>query len=131
MPFQALQTTTRMVAASAALLCLVLPAAASESLFITCDNGLRCVRAPCPSWDTVALPSGKRFARTAMDFGGLSEQDKAQLHEGDRLYHGKLVLAGTVSREAGGDLKTSRATIRGSRIVRAATAGESALCRQR
>ncbi len=90
-------------------------------LFVACDNGLRCVREPCPSRDIVLLPSGERLEKTSPDLSGLSPEDEARLREADGLYHGSIVLEGTV---AGGAVVATR-------VVRDAAAEEAALCRQR
>ena len=94
-------------------------AAASETLFITCDNGLRCVRAPCPSRDTVLLPSGKRLAKVAPRLGNLTIEDQRRLQENDGLYHGNIVL--------GGEFENGE--IVAKRIVRDAKSEEINLCR--
>ena len=44
-------------------------AARAESQFVSCDNGIRCVVAPCPSRDPVELGPGKRVAMIAPDSG--------------------------------------------------------------
>jgi hypothetical protein len=108
------------VAALAAATC---PAGA-QALFVTCDNGLRCVRTPCPSKDVVLVPSGKRFARTEPDLSGLPPADAARRDLSDGLYYGRLVLSGTV--EDGPPVQ-----IVARKVLRRATARESALCRRR
>lgn len=98
-------------------------AAAEEVTFVTCDNGLRCIRAPCPARDVVLLPSGRRLARTEPDLSGLNPADRKRLAEGDGLYYGTVVLSGTI--EGGSQ---TRVIARG--IVRPATAAEASLCRR-
>ena len=104
-------------------------AQAAEVTFVTCDNGLRCFRPPCPSRDTVLLPSGRRLARTEPDLSRLTEAQRQQLlvgsaGRGSTLYEGTTVLAGTLD-------EGPSARVVASRIVRAATQAESALCRRR
>ena len=98
-------------------------AGSAEDLFVSCDNGIRCIRAPCPSRDVVLLPSGKRYARTGLRFEGLSEVDKKRLAGSSGLYDGTVVLGGTI--EEGPPVN-----VVARRIVRATTPGESTLCRR-
>lgn len=102
---------------------------AAEVEFVTCDNGLRCFRPPCPSRDTVLLPSGRRLARTEPDLSRLTEAQRRQLllgssGQGSALYEGTTVLAGSL--EEGPPIR-----LVASRIVRSATKAESQLCRRR
>jgi hypothetical protein len=113
----------RSLLAVAALAAATLPAGA-QALFVTCDNGLRCVRAPCPSKDVVLVPSGKRFARTEPDLSGLPPADAARRDLSDGLYYGRLVLTGTVT-------EGPPVQILASKVLRRATAHEAALCRRR
>jgi hypothetical protein len=99
-----------------------LPAVA-EALFVSCDNGRRCARAPCPSRDVVLLPSGKRYALTAPRLEDVSPADLRRLEQGHGLYEGTIVLGGIV--EDGPPVR-----IVARRVVRAATAREAALCRR-
>lgn len=94
-----------------------------EALFVTCDNGLRCIKAPCPARDVVALPSGKRYTRTGPKLR-LSAADGERLAAGDGLYSGTIVLGGAI--EEGPPV-----VIVATRVVRPATAQEAALCRRR
>lgn len=109
---------------------LLAPVAQSAEVeFVTCDNGLRCFKAPCPARDTVLLPSGQRLARTTPDLSRLGEAQRKQLalgntDHGSALYAGTMVLAGTLE-------EGPPARLVASRIVRAATKAESALCRRR
>lgn len=99
-------------------------AGAAEVSFVTCDNGLRCFRPPCPAQDVVLLPSGRRLARTGPDLAGLSSAERKRLLESDGLYYGTMVLAGTV--EQGPATKVVARS-----IVRPATRAEADLCRRR
>ncbi|HEV2513453.1 hypothetical protein [Bosea sp. (in: a-proteobacteria)] len=109
---------------------LLAPTAQSAEVeFVTCDNGLRCFRPPCPSRDSVLLPSHRRLARTAPDLSRLGEAQHKQLllgntGQGSALYAGTVVLAGTL--EEGPPTR-----LVASRIVRPATKAESQLCRRR
>jgi hypothetical protein len=108
-----------------ALLAMGLSTAASaEDLFVVCDNGLRCVRMPCPARDVVALPSGTRYARTSPRFEGFSREDRERLARDDGLYDATIVLGGTIETEP-------PVSIVARRIVRPARPAEAALCRPR
>ena len=101
-------------------------AARAESQFVSCDNGIRCVVAPCPSRDTVELGTGKRFNGTGVDVSGLSDFDKARKDLEQGLYAAALVLAGNVVGDPPGN-----GQIVITRVVRASTAAEMRLCRKR
>lgn len=76
-----------------------LPAAGAcadgQGSYVPCDNGLRCVMAPCPSNSALDLASGKIIKGVSVDIDGLPQQDKA-LDLSDKLYAGKVVVAGTI-----------------------------------
>ncbi|MDX8522951.1 hypothetical protein RFM68_00365 [Mesorhizobium sp. MSK_1335] len=57
--------------------CTVPASAAAESSYVPCDNGLRCVMAPCPSNSALDLASGKIVKGVSIDIDGLPQQDKA------------------------------------------------------
>lgn len=104
-------------------------AQSAEVEFVTCDNGLRCFRPPCPARDSVLLPSGRRLARTAPDLSRLGEAQHKELvlgntDHGSALYAGTMVLAGTLEQGPPTRLVASR-------IVRSATKAETQLCRRR
>ena len=63
--------------------------------YVPCDNGLRCVMAPCPSTSALDLATGKIVKGVWVDTDGLPQQDKA-LDLSDKLYAGKLVVTGTI-----------------------------------
>ncbi|ESZ32565.1 hypothetical protein X733_18115 [Mesorhizobium sp. L2C067A000] len=69
--------------------------AQAESSYVPCDNGLRCVMAPCPSTSALDLATGKVVKGVWVDIDGLPQQDKA-LDLSDKLYAGKLVVTGTI-----------------------------------
>ncbi len=98
--------------------------AAAQVLFVTCDNGLRCIQAPCPSKDVVLVPSGRRYAKTDPDLSALPPADAARRDLANGLYSGRLVLSGTV--EDGPPVR-----IMATKVLRRATAHEAALCRRR
>ncbi|MFK0689043.1 hypothetical protein ACFX5Q_12655 [Mesorhizobium sp. IMUNJ 23033] len=63
--------------------------------YVFCDNGLRCVVAPCPSNSALDLATGKVIKGVSIDINGLPQEDKA-LDVSDRLYAGKLVVTGSI-----------------------------------
>ena len=99
-------------------------AATAEDLFIVCDNGLRCVRMPCPHRDVVALPSGTRYPRNEPKFENIPRTEIERLMRDGALYEGTVVLGGTIDRGP-------PASIVARRVVRPATPAETAVCRPR
>lgn len=69
---------------------------AAEGRYVVCDNGLRCVKAPCPSSTARNLDSGEEFRGVSPDIGGLAEADRQRIRETDALYYGRLVLRGHI-----------------------------------
>jgi len=69
--------------------------AGGQHRFVYCDNGLRCVVAPCPSNSALDLASGKVIKGVSIDIDGLPQEDKA-LDLSDKLYAGKVVVTGTI-----------------------------------
>lgn len=76
-------------------ICVLPSVAAAESSYVYCDNGLRCVMAPCPSNSTLDLATGKIIKGVSVDIDGLPQQDKA-LDLSDKLYAGKIVVVGSI-----------------------------------
>lgn len=90
----------------AALLSLAsLPAIAAEQSYVVCDNGLRCIKAPCPSNSALEIATGKIVKGVSIHTSSLPEEDKAALDLSDKLYAGKVVVRGSI--------ETSRTTIAG------------------
>jgi hypothetical protein len=70
---------------------------AAPGSYVYCDNGLRCVKAPCPSNNALDLKTGAIIKGVSIDTKRLSEKDRpADLS--DLLYAGKLVLRGSIER---------------------------------
>ncbi len=69
--------------------------AGGQGAYVFCDNGLRCLTAPCPSNSALDLASGKIVKGVSIDTSRLSQQDKA-LDLQDKLYAGKLVVDGAI-----------------------------------
>ncbi|MGJ7041217.1 hypothetical protein J2Y63_004490 [Shinella sp. BE166] len=110
---------------------LVSPVAAAENLYVVCDNGLRCVKAPCPSSTMRNLETGEEFRGVAPDITGLAEADQQRIRQTDALYYGRLALSGhTEDREqdiAGKRRSLPVLVITG--IARESTAAERRHCR--
>jgi hypothetical protein len=105
---------------------------AAEGRYVFCDNGLRCVKAPCPSSNALDLDTGALVKGVSIDTTRLPEKDKgADLP--DRLFAGKLVLRGFIERRTitytgkEYDLPYLVATA----VERAATEAERARCSAR
>lgn len=60
-----------------------------------CDNGLRCVAAPCPSNSALDLATGKLIKGVSIDIDRLPQQDKT-LNLSDKLYAGEVVVVGSI-----------------------------------
>jgi hypothetical protein len=84
------------IALATTMLAATMSLAMAGDLFMVCDNGLRCVRPPCPSRDVVLLPSGKRFAKSTPDTSMLTERDQNHLRKSDGLYYGPNILEGII-----------------------------------
>lgn len=79
-------------------LCLAAPLAAADRLYVVCDNGLRCFKAPCPSSTVRDLATGKTFKSISPVLDGLAEADRERISQTDALYFGRLALRGHVER---------------------------------
>ncbi len=110
---------------------LVSPVAAAENLYVVCENGLRCVRAPCPSSTMRNLETGEEFRGVAPDIAPLSDADQQRIRDADALYYGSLVLSGhTESREQGiAGKRQSLPVLVITGIARESTAAERRHCR--
>jgi hypothetical protein len=72
-------------------ICVLPSLAAAESSYVYCDNGLRCVMAPCPSNSALDLATGKIIKGVSIDIDELPQEDKAR-----DLYAGKVVVVGSI-----------------------------------
>jgi hypothetical protein len=63
--------------------------------YVFCENGLRCVMAPCPSNSALDLATGKVIKGVSIDVDALPQQDKA-LDLARTLYVGKVVVLGSI-----------------------------------
>jgi len=113
----------RIITASALCFLLWQPVQA-ETLFVACDNGLRCFRAPCPARDVLLLPSNRRLPRTEASLAQLTEAERKRVAEVSGSYYGTIVFAGEID-------EGRKPPVIATRIVREATKAEAALCRKR
>jgi hypothetical protein len=109
---------------AAAILPLLWQPAGAETMFVVCDNGLRCFRPPCPARDVLLLPSRERLPRTDASLDRLSQAERKRVMDVSGTYDGSIVFGGDVNEEG-----NPRVIAR--RIVRNATKAEAALCRSR
>jgi hypothetical protein len=68
----------------------------ADHAYVYCDNGLRCIRAPCPSRSARDLTTGQTYRGIHLDLQGLSPEDRKRSDLGDALYYGTLVLGGEI-----------------------------------
>lgn len=114
----------------ASLLLLASPLDASQRRYVVCDNGLRCVTAPCPSSSARDLATGEMFKGVRPDISGLAEADQRRIQDTDALYYGRLVLRGHVA-DSEAPLAGKRDTLPSlvvTGIERAATSTERRFC---
>lgn len=101
-----------------------------KSSYVVCDNGLRCVRAPCPSASARDLADDRVLKGVYPDLAALPEADRARIGEADALYYGRLVLRGHIETRpadiSGRRYALSHLVITG--IEREATADERRHC---
>ena len=126
---------TRAVAVVVAFLAVYTQAIAQtdEHLFVACDNGIRCIRAPCPTHDVFDLTAGQRLQRTDIDLSKLSAADQQRPGIASSFYYASLVYAGHVVRSMYrvGEREAVSLKVEASRIVRPSTAAEAKRCTMR
>lgn len=68
----------------------------AASSYVYCDNGLRCVKAPCPSNSALDVSTGEVIKGVTIDTERLppSERDAPDLAEA--LYSGRVVVRGSM-----------------------------------
>lgn len=64
--------------------------------FVACDNGIRCVMAPCPSRSAANLDAGEVTRGVGFDLSPLTDEDKAQLRVPGALYDATTVVVGHI-----------------------------------
>jgi hypothetical protein len=103
-----------------------------QDSYVFCDNGLRCIAAPCPSSSALDLATGKVIKGVSIDIDGLPQEDKA-LDLSDKLYAGKVVVAGSIENrtQTFNGKQYSLPTLVATGIERASRASERGHCSAR
>ena len=112
------------IVAATVLLGLHLQSVQAETLFVTCDNGIRCFRAPCPARDVLLLPSNRRLPGTEASLEQLTVAERKRGADVSGSYYGTIVFTGEID-------ESRKPPVIATRIVRNATKVEAALCRKR
>ncbi|TPL89873.1 hypothetical protein FJ941_03485 [Mesorhizobium sp. B2-3-13] len=119
--------------AATSSICTLPALAAAESSYVYCDNGMRCLKAPCPSSSALDLVTGTIIKGVSIDTSGLPQADKAITDQSDVLYSGKIVVRGAIEQRTqtitGKDY--SLPWLVATRIVRTAKDGERKHCSSR
>jgi hypothetical protein len=105
------------------------PAAAEP--YVVCDNGLRCVRAPCPAKNVLNLASGSVLRVSGVDLARLDPRDRERMESANAAYSGSHVLDGAVVDtivKVGGKPQPAPIFV-ATRVVRGATEPERRQCR--
>lgn len=106
------------------------PAAAGD--FVVCDNGLRCIMAPCPSTNVLDVKTRKLHRGVSADASRLSPADRAAVERRNGFYEATLVFSGRiVKRQLQGPAGSRPGQVLvPQRVERASTAAERRLCRR-
>lgn len=117
------------VATAIVVAAIALPAEAAS--FVVCDNGLRCVVAPCPSTNALDVKTRKLRKGIWVDTAGMSPSDRQEIDSFNSLYEGTLVISGQFEqrnvKSVGGP--KSVPFLVGDKIERKSTRREQRLCR--
>jgi hypothetical protein len=120
----------RLIAGACGLAAMLLASGAEaqsdERLYVYCDNGTRCIRAPCPSRSARDVQTGETLRGIHLDLGGLAEAERKRSDLHDALYHGTLVLGGRKTTAQVDGSQVSALAI--SRIIRPSTKAERSHC---
>lgn len=112
-----------------AFACTASPAHAAS--YVVCDNGLRCIVAPCPSTNALDVKSRKLRKGIWVDAASMSSSDRAEIERYNGLYEGTLVVSGRfvqrTVKSIGGP--KSLPFLVGEKIERKSTRREQRLCR--
>ncbi len=103
------------------------------SRFVACDNGLRCVRAPCPSRNAYDLDARRRVRGVDFDSSPLTDEERARLNAERGLYHASLAVVGHIEERPftlpeGGEPR-NRPVLVMSSVIGPAPPEAAALCR--
>lgn len=71
-------------------------AAAAASRYVYCDNGLRCVKAPCPSNSALDVSTGEVIKGVTIDTEQLPPGDRDAPDLAEALYSGRVVVRGNI-----------------------------------
>lgn len=96
--------------------------------YVVCDNGLRCVMAPCPSYNALHLETGNVGRLTLLDLTALSPRDRDALS--NDMGNGSRVLEGTVNRSKSDKNRLPDVALVVAGTSRPATRHEHNLCRR-
>ena len=115
--------------AAAALSLLTVPAQAAS--YVVCDNGLRCIVAPCPSTNALNVTNRKLRKGIWVDIADMTRKDRLEIERYNGLYEGTLVISGKFEQrtvKAVGGPKSLPFLV-GERLERKSTQREQRLCR--
>ena len=114
---------TLLTSANLGLASLTAPAAYADP-YVTFDNGLRCVMAPCPSMNAANLKTRKVGRITGFDLDRLSQGDRDRLGDSPEA----LVLEGSIRIRRSGPAKQPGAELVVRKIERRSTWRERRMC---
>lgn len=86
----------RLSLAILALLASPATANAAGSSYVYCDNGLRCVKAPCPSNSALDVSTGEVIKGVTIDTERLPAGDRDTQDLTEALYSGRVVVRGSI-----------------------------------
>lgn len=106
------------------------PAAAGS--YVVCDNGLRCIMAPCPSTNAYDVKTKRLHKGVEVDISRMSAADRSKVERSNGLYEGTLVVSGKIaSRKVKGPAGTKSVPfIVAGGIERKSGWGERRACRR-
>lgn len=81
-----------LLVAAGAVLAFATPSFAGSN--VVCDNGLRCVMAPCPSTSAYDVKTKKHRKGVWVDIEGMSAADQREIARSEALYLGTRVMSG-------------------------------------
>lgn len=118
---------------SLALLASASAASARERAYVVCDNGLRCIMAPCPSTSALDVRSRRVRQGVWVDVAGLTRKERAEIERYNALYEGTLVLMAELEDRTVDVLGKPRVLpyLVASEIARKSTPRERRMCKRR
>ena len=123
----------RLILLSLAILASASAASALERNYVVCDNGLRCIMAPCPSTNALDVRSRRVRQGVWVDVAGLTRGERADIERHNALYDGTLVLKGEFEDRTVTVLGKPRVLpyLVASEIARKSTSRERRMCKRR